>query len=122
MLFRSVRWDPKETGNTQGLAASYSTDGGMTWIKISRVNLNPSRGVLRWKIPGPGAKKVRLRISNPSSEVTVSHTSPFEIVPSQAVNNYQWRRVTDKAAYAGRDGAALGGAAPGARRCGRHAH
>jgi hypothetical protein len=103
--YHLVRWDPKETGNTQGLAASYSTDGGTTWIKISRVNLNPSRGVLRWKIPGPGAKKVRLRISNPSSKVTVSHTRPFEIVPSQAVNNYQWRRVTDKAAYAGRDGA-----------------
>jgi hypothetical protein len=103
--YHLVRWDPKETGNTQGLAASYSTDGGTTWIKISRVNLNPSRGVLRWKIPGPEAKTVRLQISNPSSEITVSHTIPFEIVPSQAVNNYQWQRVTDKAAYAGRDGA-----------------
>ena len=46
-----------------------------------------------------------MRISNPLSGVTVSNTTPFEISPSQAVNNYQWQNVTQKAAYAPRDGA-----------------
>lgn len=103
--YHMVRWNPKKVGNAPELAASYSTDAGETWTTISSVSLRPAEGVLRWKIPGPPRKSVRLRISNPLSGVTVSNTTPFEISPSQAVNNYQWQNVTQKAAYAPRDGA-----------------
>ena len=103
--YHLVRWNPEQLGNAPKISASYSTDDGETWTKISRVGLSPSRGVLRWKIPGPPAKRVQLRISNSSSGDTVSNTTPFEIIPSQAVNNYQWHKVTQKATFAARDGA-----------------
>ena len=87
------------------ISASYSTDDGATWAKISGVGLSPSRDVLRWKIPGPPARRVQLRISNSSSGDTVSNATPIEIIPSQAVHSYRWRKVTEKAAFAARDGA-----------------
>jgi len=103
--YHLVRWDADAIGNSIDLLAHYSTNAGQTWTKISSVTLRPAQGVLRWKVPGPPRKSVRLRISNPASGVTVSNTIAFEIRASQAVNNYQWTNVTSEAPYAPRDGA-----------------
>jgi len=68
--YHLVRWNPEQLGNAPKISASYSTDDGETWTKISRVGLSPSRGVLRWKIPGPPAKRVHLRISRNKGDGT----------------------------------------------------
>jgi len=83
------------------LKITYSTDGGKAWAVIARVA--PNNGRYLWKVPDAVSKDCKVRVA--AGVARAENSVAFAIVPSQEVKNYHWVKVTEKAAFAPRDGA-----------------
>jgi hypothetical protein len=103
--YHMIRWNPEEAGQSPSLQAHLSSNGGKTWREIPRGTISASDGTLRWRVPESPSRQCVIRITNPSTGVVITNRQPFQIVASQAIDNYQWINVTLEAKYAARDGA-----------------
>ncbi|MDP7018056.1 MAG: hypothetical protein QGG36_19790 [Pirellulaceae bacterium] len=105
--YHLVRWNSIELGERAPLRIDLSVDGGRSWSRIKSPLVDAANGSFRWKTPNTPAKKCFLRVVNTRSNVSIQNASPFSIIPSQEVDNYQWTQVLKKTPYAPRDGAGI---------------
>ena len=96
-----ITWDSPKSDAARRVRIAYSTDGGANWTAIA--NNEPDHGQYLWKVPDFVSAHCRIRVSR--ADAGPQTQSPFSIIPSQEVLDYQWVNVTTTAAYAPRDGA-----------------
>lgn len=105
--YHIVRWKPEHIGKNAPLLAELSVDNRETWTTITLPFIDADNGSLRWKIPNIIAKNCFIRVTNTKTNVSIQNGSPFEIIPSQEVENYRWSRILEQTPYAPRDGAGI---------------
>lgn len=98
-----VTWTAEGHAGDAGVRLSFSRDGGKTWVDVAEIAAADRRYL--WTVPGPPAKRCRIRIQVSGSNVEDESEKGFSTIPSQEVPEYQWVNVTPEAAFAARDGA-----------------
>jgi hypothetical protein len=97
-----ITWETGPPAADRTVAIAYTTDGAKTWHEIAAAA--PDRGRFLWKVAAPVSADCRVRVAV-RPEAAVQSATPFAIARSQEVPDYEWVRVTGKAAFAPRDGA-----------------
>jgi hypothetical protein len=98
-----LSWDPGGLPVGATVSLSASTDDGETWTAIS--DAPAEAGSIPWEIPDTVSEACRIRVTTGDRNSQASLSERFNIVPSRAVPDYRWVNVTNRAAFAPRDGA-----------------
>lgn len=98
-----ILWDEGAMGGSGRVGISFSSDDGERWSKIGEADV--SEGAFFWVIPDEVSESCRIRIEREGVEETSFLSEAFSIVASREVPEYRWTQVTDRAAFAPRDGA-----------------
>jgi hypothetical protein len=97
-----IEWEPMTDKPVDTVRLQISTDGGKQWTDIEAPV--PNSGRFLWTVPARVSDTCTVRVTGPQPGVTAD-SAAFAIVASQAVADYEWRKVTLKAEFAPRDGA-----------------
>jgi hypothetical protein len=98
-----ITWETGRVPADRPVKIEYTTDGGKTWHETAAAA--PNRGRFLWRVPQQLSTACKVRISAQQPEATAESASRFSIIRSQQVPDYEWIRVSEKAAFAPRDGA-----------------
>ncbi len=96
----TLTWKAEGPLGTAEVRAEASTDGGKSWATAGTAPA--AVGSLLWRVPDTPSRACVLRLSIGAYTV---QGKPLSLVPSQEVEGYRWTQVTDRAAFAPRDGA-----------------
>ncbi len=95
-----ITWQSNRISNKSPVKIEFTTDNGTTWQSIDSAAANTDKFL--WHVPKTLATTCRVRISR--GTVTEQNVSPFSIIPSQKVRDYEWIKMTISAPFAPRDG------------------
>ncbi len=96
-----LQWDKAALAGNQQVSIESSNDQGTKWTTVATIE---NSGEYLWKVPNAVTDEYWLRLS-PTKTRQAGEVVKFAIVPSQAVTNYTWKKVTLNASFAARDGA-----------------
>ena len=97
-----VTWDPLPA--SEKLQWEYTIDGGRSWVAIESPAGRQGNRCL-WKVPNRPSSSCKVRITAAEiSSALAESRAPFTILAS-GEKGYRWEPVSDRAAFAPRDGA-----------------
>eukprot|EP00913_Durusdinium_trenchii_P022824 g21428.t1 len=98
-----IVWTYGEEISTEVPTIEYSVNAGQSWSRIP-TSAGDRQNVLL-TVPDRVGTTCLIRATTHSAARSTTVQTSFVVAPSQKVKNYQWVKVTDKAAFAPRDGA-----------------
>jgi hypothetical protein len=96
-----VTWRTDRVPDGASFTFAFSTDDGKTWAEMAGEVTGP--GAFSWGVPEGVSTTCRIRVTAPGLAPAVS--GRFAVGPTREVHDYRWVKVTDRAAFAPRDGA-----------------